>query len=248
MKVRNRQAPMRSQLAAAGATRWRQIKQRTRGHSKEESGHRPASQRNPPAVVFRLQVLRARPRLRRRQLHGGARRRPHDLHALHLVARGSDRRSRSAAGRAAFLTSVRDELCGRVGRRDGARRAVSGPRRGGAGRCHEADRAMAVLGVVPAHEVLHPARASLIVAWPRRGQRDRVLAGANSASEKALSLLTRGRLKDAMTPSRSIVTFMVTPFIGLPLSACRDQRAGQALLRPERAAPEGLRIVGGVQT
>ena len=42
----------------------------------------------------------------------------------------------------------------------------------------------------------------------------------NSASEKGLSFDTRGRLNDAVTPSRSIVDFMVAPFIGLPLSAC----------------------------
>ena len=49
----------------------------------------------------------------------------------------------------------------------------------------------------------------------------RYLQVRNSASEKGLSLLTRGRLKEAVTPSRSIVARVVAPFIGLPLSACR---------------------------
>ena len=41
----------------------------------------------------------------------------------------------------------------------------------------------------------------------------------NSASQNGLSFDTRGRLNDAVTPSRSIVTFIVAPFIGLALSA-----------------------------
>jgi len=63
------------------------------------------------------------------------------------------------------------------------------------------------------------ARASSIVAKPRVGQLGVYLQVRNNASENGLSFETRGRLNDAMTPSRSIVTFIVAPFIGLPLSA-----------------------------
>ncbi len=59
-------------------------------------------------------------------------------------------------------------------------------------------------------------RAAPMLAKPRGGQPGRHLQVRNSASEKALSLLTRGRLKEAVMPSRSIVTFIVAPFIGLP--------------------------------
>jgi hypothetical protein len=63
------------------------------------------------------------------------------------------------------------------------------------------------------------ARAASIVAKPRVGQAGVYLQVLNSASENGLSFDTQGRLNDAVTPSRSIVTFIVAPFIGLPLSA-----------------------------
>jgi hypothetical protein len=56
-------------------------------------------------------------------------------------------------------------------------------------------------------------------ANPLVGQVGTYLGVRNSASEKGLSLETRGRLKDGMTPRRSMVTFIVAPFIALPLSA-----------------------------
>jgi len=89
--------------------------------------------------------------------------------------------------------------------------------------------------------------ASALVAKPLVGQSGRYLQVRNSASEKGLSLLTRGRLQDAMMPSFSIVVFIVAHFIhcpplmhvdmhergavyalactrgGLPLSACRTR-------------------------
>ena len=81
---------------------------------------------------------------------------------------------------------------------------------------------------------LTQACASALVANPLVGQSGRYLQVLNSASEKGLSLLTRGRLYDAVMPSFSMVGFIVAPFMrcpaviclqitrgGLPLSACR---------------------------
>ena len=42
-----------------------------------------------------------------------------------------------------------------------------------------------------------------------------------SASEKGLSLLTRGRLNDVMIPSDSSLALRVKPFCGEPLSECK---------------------------
>ena len=46
----------------------------------------------------------------------------------------------------------------------------------------------------------------------------------NRASEKGLSLLTRGRLLEAVMPSFSIVTLIVAPFKGLPPLECWGRR------------------------
>jgi len=40
-------------------------------------------------------------------------------------------------------------------------------------------------------------------------------------SEYGLSLLTRGLLRDGVTPNSYKVANMVAPFIGLPLSECK---------------------------
>jgi len=83
----------------------------------------------------------------------------------------------------------------------------------------EAKRAVEVLEVIPAHETLNPSPRLVDGREAAVGQLGKYLQVRNRASEKGLSLLTRGRLKDSVTPSRSILTLMVAPFMGLPLSA-----------------------------
>ncbi len=64
------------------------------------------------------------------------------------------------------------------------------------------------------------------------GQSSRYLQLRNSAFEKGLSLLTRGRLKEGVTPSRSIVARMVAHFIGLQrrdLMEIVEERYGRRL-------------------
>src|SRR5690554_65562 len=63
-------------------------------------------------------------------------------------------------------------------------------------------------------------RASLRLLKPDEGHSGRYFSVLNSDSEKALSLLTLGRLYEGITPSSSIFAFMVWAFIGAPLSEC----------------------------
>ena len=65
--------------------------------------------------------------------------------------------------------------------------------------------------------------ASVLVAKPLVGQSGRFLQVRNRASEQGLSLLTRGRLWEAVIHSFSIVVFSVAPCIGRPLSAARNK-------------------------
>ena len=44
-------------------------------------------------------------------------------------------------------------------------------------------------------------------------------------------MLTRGRLKDAVTPRRSMVTFIVAPFIHCPAVHAQHAREGAAIAR-----------------
>ncbi len=85
----------------------------------------------------------------------------------------------------------------------------------------EADRAVMVLAIIPANEALNPVPRLIKRGKAAGGPVGRYLQVRNRASEKGLSLLARGRLKEAVTPSRSIVARMAAPFIGLPLSACK---------------------------
>ena len=107
-------------------------------------------------TCLRPLAWRGRPWVRRRQLPGGVRRRPHGLRFRCPVAPGSARRNRPASSNAPCLTIVRDGRHGRVDTRGVGWRGAVGRRHGGAGRRNEADGAVAMLEVVPAHEALNP--------------------------------------------------------------------------------------------
>lgn len=85
----------------------------------------------------------------------------------------------------------------------------------------EADRAVMVFAIIPARKTLNPVPRLFDRGEAARGPVGPIFSGPEQRLGTGISLLTRGRLKEAVTPSRSIVARMVAPFIGLPLSACR---------------------------
>ncbi len=85
-------------------------------------------------TCLRPLAWRGRPWVRRRQLSGGVRRRPHGLRFRCPVAPGSARRNRPASSSASCLTIVRDGRHGRVDTRGVGWRGAVGRRHGGAGR------------------------------------------------------------------------------------------------------------------
>jgi hypothetical protein len=82
-----------------------------------------------------------------------------------------------------------------------------------------ADHAAAMRGVVPGSGPVHPGAGRLDRREAAGRPVGRVLAGPEQRFEERVLLLPRGRLNDGVTPRRSIVTFIMAPFTGLPLSA-----------------------------
>ena len=64
-----------------------------------------------------------------------------------------------------------------------------------------ADDAVAMIGVVPTHELSGPGTGGLQASKPCDGNPGRYLAVRNSASERALSSLARGHEYEGLTPS-----------------------------------------------
>ena len=85
----------------------------------------------------------------------------------------------------------------------------------------EADGAVQGLAVIPSGEGFHPGLRICFGGKSLARPVWAILAGAEQGFGERVSLLTRGRLQEAMMPSFFSVTFIVAPFIGLPLSACR---------------------------
>lgn len=94
---------------------------------------------------------------------------------------------------------------------------------------------MAMLCVVPMDEARHPGARGIDAGEAMRRPGDLYLQFRNSASETGLSSDTRGWLNEATTPRRSMVTFMVAAFMGLPLSACRTSGLVATPFRPQGA-------------
>jgi hypothetical protein len=115
-------------------------------------------------------------------------------------------------------------------------------------RRNESDGAVTVLGGVPADERFDLG-ARLIDRWesPSRAGRGHICRSGTGLRRRELSLLTLGRLNEGITPSRSMVTFIVAPFMELPLSALRTtgrmrQPSAQTVFSRTRAACAALSL------
>jgi hypothetical protein len=89
---------------------------------------------------------------------------------------------------------------------------------------YEADTAVTVLVVVALHELLHPDAGRLQAGKALGGIGRTILAGAKQRLGIGIIVgSVRGRLYEVLIPSRYSVSNKVSPFMGLPLSACRTK-------------------------